>query len=654
MMNNKRLLVNSVLAAVCSVGFVAGAGAAEIGSQENPYNLDTMVVTATATPVKSTRAANISVVTRKEIDDNHYQTLSDVLEHVPGVDSVRFGDGTSFEISGESSMTLRGSASCLVAIDGVVQKTGNSFKAYLFSMNTDDVERVEVMRGAAATLYGADAIGGVVNIITKRDYPAQKSTLRAAAGNFGYQNYHANTNGSDEKGFWSFSYDKQKKGDYKDGTGVKSPRTVDSDMANIRIGAHLSEETDLIFNYWNLHQNGNAWYLTPGKGMRQWKSDYHLQNLSATLDYKSKDGKESNAFTILYGKMKTDRYNGLTYNVPATPWELCDRDNIEVINRYYRQLSDRNRIAAGIEYQRYSIGNGLDYPRNNTPGATAPDRKISERAFYLQDEWDITNKLKLTAGLRYATANRYKSQWLNSFNLSYDFSDSFSVYALSNEFFKTPSSTAMFGNGGFYANPDIKPESGRNNEVGFVASFDDKTRLDVSLFDRTHENAIVIQKLDGQPKNIYTNIDGTTHVKGAEATFKTTFAKYLTAKVGFSRLIADNDSQIPRLPKTQYTLGLTYDRDFYNINLQALNRSDFAPNNYFPAGYENYLLEKNYWVWNLAANYNVNKNVKLFAQVNNIFDKNYMSATQYTSSVKDICYYTAQGRSFVLGMEYSF
>lgn len=78
-------------------------------------------------------------------------------------------------------------------------------------MNTDDIERVEVMRGAAATLYGADAVGGVVNIITKRDYPAMQTKLTAAAGNFGYQNYHVNTNGSDEKGFWSFSYDKMKK-----------------------------------------------------------------------------------------------------------------------------------------------------------------------------------------------------------------------------------------------------------------------------------------------------------------------------------------------------------------------------------------------------------------------------------------------------------
>lgn len=646
-MKNKKILAGSVLAAVCSVGFVAAAAAAN-GSIDSPYTLDDMVVTATATPNRASRAtASISVVSRKEIYDNHYKTLADILEHVPGIDSVKFADGAGFEISAESSLTMRGSSNCLVAVDGVVQKTGNGYKSYLFSMNTDDIERVEVMRGAAATLYGADAIGGVVNIITKRSYPEMETKLTAASGNFGYQNYHVNTNGSDVKGFWSFSYDKMKKGDYKDGAGVKTERDMDSDMVNLRLGAHLNDETDFLVNFQNLQQDGMAAYAMQNWGLKYWTTDYHLQTLSGTLEYKSKDGKESNAFTVLYGKWFSDRKRSTKGNQPAAPWETFDRDNIDVLNRYYRQLSDNNRIAAGVEYQRYSVAT-----------VAAPDRKISERAAYLQDEWDITDKLKLTGGIRYVSSNSYKSQWLNSVNLSYAFSDKFSVYALSNEFYKTPSTTAIFGNASFKANPNIKPESGRNNEIGMQLAFDDSARFDVSVFDRRHENAIVIQNNPAPDKNQYVNIDGATHLKGAEASLQKTFGKYFTAKASYSRLVADADSQIPRLPKTQYTLALTYDRDFYNVNLQALNRSDFAPNNYFPAGFDNYLLEKNYWVWNLSANYKVKKNLNVFAKVNNLFDKNYMSATQYTATGATIgeplAYYTAQGRSFILGMEYSF
>lgn len=565
--------------------------------------------------------------------------MADILEHVPGIDSVKFADGTGFEVSGESSLAMRGSYRCLVAVDGVVQKTGNGYMSHLFSMNTDDIERVEVMRGAAATLYGADAIGGVVNIITKRSYPEMETKLTAASGNFGYQNYHVNTNGSDVKGFWSFSYDKMKKGDYKDGAGVKTERDMDSDMVNLRLGAHLNDETDFLVNFQNLQQDGMAAYAIPNWGLRYWTTDYHLQTLSGTLEYKSKDGKESNAFTVLYGKLFSDRKRSTKGNQPAAPWSTVDLDNIDVLNRYYRQLSDNNRIAAGVEYQRYSV---------------ATDRKISERVAYLQDEWDITDKLKLTGGIRYVSSNSYKSQWLNSVNLSYAFSDKFSVYALSNEFYKTPGTTAIFGSAFFKANPNIKPESGRNNEIGMQLAFDDSARFDVSVFDRRHENQIVIQSNPAPDKSQYVNLDGVTHLKGAEASLQKTFGKYFTAKASYSRLVADADSQIARLPKTQYILALTYDRDFYNVNLQALNRSDFAPNNYFPAGV-NYLPEKNYWVWNLSANYKVKKNLNVFAKVNNLFDKNYMSATQYVNTGGEpFVYYTAQGRSFILGMEYSF
>lgn len=112
------------------------------------------------------------------------------------------------------------------------------------------------------------------------------------------------------------------------------------------------------------------------------------------------------------------------------------------------------------------------------------------------------------------------------------------------------------------------------------------------------------------------------------------------------------------MPKTQYAFGLSYDRKIYDINLQALNRFDFAPNNYFPEGFDNYLPEKNYWIWNLSANYKVTDTCKIFVKVNNIFDKGYMSATQYTSAgalIGDpLSYYTAQGRSFVAGVEYTF
>lgn len=611
------------------------------------YSLDEVVVTATTTPrtLKNTNAS-VSVITKEEIENNHYDTLSDALEHIPNINSVKFADGAGFEISGESSMTIRGTSKALVVVDGVVQKAGNSYKNYLLNMNMDDVERIEVLRGSASTLYGADAVGGVVNIITKKNHSGNSGKVGLKVGNFGVWGYHIHDEGGDDKVFYSATYDKSMKGDYEDGYGVDQKRSVNSNAVSAKIGYHLNETTDFTIKYDDNDYRSRAIYDMPNWGLRHWNAYYRSKMLTGTLDYHSKDGKQSNQFSILYGSWYSNRERSTKGNQPAMPWEKVDRDNISVTDRYYRQITDNNRISAGFQYDNYDVGT-----------TAAPNRSIIEKSLYLQDEWDITNRLNLTAGIRYVNSSKYRNQYLNSESLSYKFSDKVNAYISSSEFYITPNTTAIFGSAAFYPNSNIKPESGRTNEFGVKVQFDKKTYLNASLFNRKHENAIVIENLPGD-RNIYTNINGTSHVKGGELEVGHTFGKYVDVNVGYSRLVADHDSQIPRLPKTQFTFDVTYTRDTYNIGIQALNRSDFAPNNYFPEGFKDFLPEKNYWVWNLDANVQLRKNLKAFAKIYNLFDKGYMSATQYTATGAKIgeplAYYTASGRSYVFGVEYNF
>ena len=131
----------SLVALVCTGGIFPEMVAAQV------YDLEPVVVTATTTPVSARKKnASVTVVTKEDIEENHYSTLQEVIEHVSGVNSVTFADGTGFEISGESSLTMRGSGNCVVVVDGIVQKTGNSYKSYLMQMNMDDIERVEVLK----------------------------------------------------------------------------------------------------------------------------------------------------------------------------------------------------------------------------------------------------------------------------------------------------------------------------------------------------------------------------------------------------------------------------------------------------------------------------------------------------------------------------
>lgn len=599
------------------------------------YQLEEIVVTATTTPVEEKKVnASITVITKEEIERQHYESLYDMLEHVTGVNSVHFSEGTGYEISGESSLTIRGSASCVVAVDGIVQRVGTGFRNHLTNMNMDDIERVEVLKGSASTLYGADAIGGVVNIITKRGGTRPKTRIAVEGGVFGHQKYHLSHVGGDGNSYWALSADQRNKGDYKDGHGVNLSRELESHTFDIKYGYHLSDSTDFIFKVQDMRQNMD-WVQIMPTWTRVGTGHLYLTYLTGIVDYKRSDGKEANLFAVYQGRManKRMRSSKTSHGVPLA-WEDSKTDSVTVTERYYRQLTDSNRIAAGLEFAKNGVSPTI----------------MHEFSAYVQDEWDISEKFKLTGGIRYVRPSQYANKTLGSLNLSYAPTGNMNFYVSVNQFYKAPSPKYVFGNAFFIPNPGIKAEDGYTEEIGANIDLDKRTTLDFALFRRSHGNAIVI---DGV-KHQYVNIGGTSRVHGMEINLRRRWGRFFHTALGYSGITADNNSQIPRLAKSQIVVGLTYDHAPWDIGLQGINRFDIVPNNYFPAGYGNYLPTKNYWVWNLSANYHLRDDLKLYARVNNLFNQPYMAATQYFKDTDDISYMAAEGRSFILGLEYSF
>src|SRR5205823_10699091 len=181
-------------------------------------SLPPVVVTATRTETpQQDVTTSISVITTKDIEAQHAETVLEALRNVPGVDVVQSGSrGTT------TSVFIRGSESdhVLVLIDGV-EVNSTTVGAFDFAhLTTENVERIEILRGAGGTLYGSQAIGGVINIITKRGQGPleaglsleggngsthrQALTLRGSAGRLGYSFSGART---ESQGFHSVNDD---------------------------------------------------------------------------------------------------------------------------------------------------------------------------------------------------------------------------------------------------------------------------------------------------------------------------------------------------------------------------------------------------------------------------------------------------------------
>lgn len=633
-------------------GIISVLGGVSVkANEERPtYQLEEVVVTATATPVKKQDTyASVATITQDEIKRNHYDTLYEALQHIPSVHTVLYADGVGFEVSGESNPTLRGTRKIVVLVDGVNQNLGLGFRSGATNYNMDDIDHIEILRGSASTLYGANAVGGVINIVTKKFVAGENSisnSISYKTGSYGLNQFHASSIGSNGKLFWAFSGNKKYSGDMKDGNGNRRHSLSNADTGNFKIGTHLSDVTDAVFTYDRNFQH-MEWvrpytlYNETGDGLLS------MYRMTFTLDYNSSDGKEGNQLSFYKGVIDSQRYyhhkgklgkDGQLHFSESK--ELFTGVSYNISDRYYKQLSDEHRLATGFEWKK-----------------TEEDEiTMKEWSIYAQDEWNITDKLKLTVGGRYVKPTDYKDRTLYSASLGYKVNDKVSLYVDSNEFYITPTSTQVYGNytngGGYWPNPNIKATHGRTNEIGANIIIDDKTFLDFNIYRRVQDDALAPGYIDG--KSVWVNISGKSATSGGELSISHTFGKYTTLNLGYAHLNADSLSMIPRSPHDQFTFGLSYIRNSFDISIEGIGRYDIVPTSRFLNNHKKYLPESTYWLWNMAVNYKLDDSKRIFFRVNNILDLYYMTATPFDTTVSEMAYYTCPGRNFEIGMTYNF
>ena len=663
-MMNRKKLSQVVLLSLISCGMVYNSSVQAKEKNMPEYDLEGIVVTATATPVESVMKtdAAVNIITREDIQTKHYKNLQEILENVPGYGGFMAGNGIGFEVSNYTKPYMRGSDKTVVLIDGVKQDFGGRFYSANAVRNVDDIERIEVLKGTASTLYGAEAVGGVINIITRSHYDKPRTRLSVSAGNFSTQNYQIDNSGDDGKSFWSISALKRTQGNYKDGRGIVRPQDADLTEVDLKYGIHLNDTNDLIFKYVNHDQDQTyvegrgGGYDAPGKGV------FRYNTITAIWNSKAADDKWANSLAFYRGSMLNDRsLEPIIVNEPGIDdykaWSEKSRSETwSLTNRYYNQLTDNNRLSAGAEIYNSSF-NGLPSPHgSNLQGKYT----LKEKSVYVQDEWNITDKLKFTAGIRYADPDIAESRMLPSFALGYSFSDNAMMYISSKDYMTYPTFSWMHGytTGAnvYKPSPDLKPQTGTTNEIGTKFKFGKSTYFDVAYYDRRQKDSISAVKIgtsDGKDINVYQNIENPLHIKGIETNFVKCFGEHVTATLGYNHLTADRETLISNMARDTFSIDLRYKQRDYNIGISGLGRYDIARSNALYSK-DIKLPQPDFWVWNIYGNYKVNRSLKVWARVDNVFDKFYMFTPEWDSKFNEPRYYSKTGRSFLVGAEYNF
>lgn len=642
-MNRKLLLQRTVSAALACTTLLAISTPYQLAHAEaieKSYDLENVVVTASRVEEDAFSAkANVSVITRKMLDANHYNNLTDALRDVPGVTIANYGNGGGNYTS--NGIYINGTKDVVYLIDGMrVNTNGSTFSKFdascLVDMST--IERIEVLKGSASTLYGSDAAGGVINIITRKVKDGEsKTTLSMVSGNANTEQYSFLHTGKQDGLYWILGAHKDIAGDYKDGHGNTIANNVNASSFDFKLGKEFDADTSLDFNY----QSYKSDYLRPTNGgLHETQTSLgEKDNKRLSLVYDNRIAENaSNKITAYQNK----NYLNDNFNDPHNVW-LMDLATIGFSDQL-TYTAKNHKLVGGFDFYQDQIKNYSSTSYGYT--SQWKDKHITDRAYYLEDKWKMDDVWSLNSGIRVDNHSIYGQHNTPSITLGYQPSPKVNYYVGYKEFFVSPNQYQLYSS---YGNMNLKPQSGDTIEFGVNYKFDHSASASFHAYERKGNDMIGFNSATYKYYNI-----AEEKAHGWDMQLKKRFNENFSANVGYTYTYIDpanafeNANRNGYLPRGAWNLGAKYEKDRFDMQLNGrgvINRdgrkgkdvaSDFST----------------FWVWDMAFNYQIQKDTKAFIRVNNIFDKFYTD--QCYDMDPDGSWYSAPGRTVLAGLQYSF
>lgn len=630
-----------IMAASLAVLSLSGGAFCVEASDMPVYTLEGVVVTASRVPEKKIDSnADVSVVTAKEIEEKHYDDVSEAIRHVPGV--TISNQGASSQVGMSNQIYINGSKNVVVLVDGMRRNTnGNSLSTADIGdmVNMDSIDHIEVLKGSASTLYGSDAQGGVINIITKKaKNDGVRTTLRTSFGNESREKYSLHNEGREENVFWNVDAGKELQGKYKDGWGRRVINHLNAEHYNVKLGYDLGNDSDVVFNY----EKYTSDYIRPNYGTNDTaRARGKKDNDSVSLQYKAKlNDRLTNQFSIY----RNNTHINDNYTASAL-WDICDmKMRTTGISDQLTYTMDRQTITGGFDWYKDEI----PYYKG-TPDVEGTS--ITNTAFYLQDKVDLTDRWNVTPGIRVDHHSEFGTHTSPSLSVGYKQNEKTNYYINYKSFFAAPSLYHLYSS---YGNKDLDPEEGNTVEFGVNHRFTDSLDGTFNVFHTHAKNLIDYDYTTSRYKN-----SGKTNANGFSLSLNKEFSRHWNASLGYSYLhmqakAGENINNNGALPESTLHVNVSYKADKFNASLDGRG----VMNRYGSKKYPEMRNYANYWVWDMAANYHFTKNATLFARVNNIFDQFYTDVgSSYGPNAGPTQYpywYSAPGRNFEIGMQFTF
>ena len=655
-------------ALICGAVYLGGSPV--YASELQEFSLDEYVVTAARTETKLVDTpANISVVDAQTIEERHYQNVAETLKDVPGVTVLDSGIGTA-----EKAIKLNGDERVLVLVDGRRVSTDmgltNSSRANFDTNQLPDVgiiERIEVLKGAGGALYGSDAVGGVINIITKKaDITNGKVSL--GFGSFGAEDKKIMYSAKKGKtgvtvSASQFEQDYYKYRNHKTNTTKRWEDSTDfkNKKFSINMNQEITDTTNLSVGFDYSKYEG----MSPNRPIKGdliyygvYNQDKESQNAYVKYDWLI-NGNDQGYVQLYHNELEYNNTSIINYDYKGDPSSCSVGIMKEKVNGIDLQqvftISDTNKMVVGGNYRKSDL---------RTKGDNNYDESIDNLSLYVSDSWEFIPSWTVTAGMRYDNHSEAGDDTTLSAGLNKKFDDKSHMYFSWSQVFKAPNADDLYyfanmGGGPIYkGNPELNPETGETWTVGYSTSLNQSTELNINYFESELDDAINYLLDASTGDYVATNIDS-QEKQGMEFSVKHKINDNLDLVASYTYLKAKNKTQYTNgfvrdgnIVPNIYRVGVNYRDGKWNSNvyLRYGNGAGDAYTNSYGSTSRAYL-DNEYLTVDLSITYKADEAWSFYAKGYNLFNEAYAEFGGHDGSSYN---YPAQSRRFIVGAEYKF
>ena len=585
--------------------------------------------------------ASISVIDQEELQQRFYRDLTDAMTDVPGVVVTGGGDREDISLRG------MGSQYTLILVDGQRQNSRetrpNSDGPGVEGAWTPPVaaiERIEVIRGPMSSLYGSDAIGGVINIITKKTPDSWHGEVRldttsqedSRSGNIYQANFFtAGALVKDTLGIQVYGQTTQRDEDDL----VSGFRGRDADTLKVKLAYTPSEQHEWLFDYGMASQTLDATLgktvapLAPGEpcGRRGCPE-------STTTEYDSESVSLAHNGYWSFGSSRTylkhEQFDNKSREMVV--------ENTNLQSLWTLPLGELHTSSIGVAYLKEDLS---DKTSNRISDLEQVDN--DQWSVFAEDEWRLVEPFALTMGLRYDKDGNFGGHLSPRLYGVFNASDRVTVKGGISSGFRAPNlrqSTAAWGQvsrgGNIYGNPDLNPETSLNYELGVYVDLNDGVSASATVFynefdDKISRVSCPLTKCTDGPNEFgslpttYVNVDEAI-TQGGEVSFTGQLTKQLKLNANYTYTDSEQKTgayagnPLNQLPKHLFQASLNYQHsDALSSWLRFHYRGEESQPVTGPS--QRSLVAPSYNLTDLGANYQLNRSIKLGVGVYNLFDE---------------------------------